>query len=123
MNTVAEHWIPFLPVRVPGSTREVQLQRGAMPRMVGNDASNFKPVEPRTSLLSPGLDEMPRAPYFVHEEEVPRAGVQVSLAYQRTRWLDGRPFVWLGASKSTGRGEASSGLAFDQLVPTDFKPG
>jgi hypothetical protein len=122
MNTVAEHWIPFVPVHVPGSTREIQLQRGAMPRTVGNDPANFKPVEPRTSLLRPGLDQTPRAPYFVHEEEVPRAGVHVSIAYQRTRWLDGRVFVWLGASKTVGRGEASSGLAFDQLVPTDFKP-
>ena len=122
MNTVAEHWIPFLPVHVPGSTREIQLQRGAMPRMVGNDPANFKPVEPRTSLLRPGLDRLPRAPYFVHEEEVPRAGVHVSVAYQRTRWFDGQVYVWLGASKTTGRGEASSGLAFDQLVPTDYKP-
>jgi hypothetical protein len=121
MNTVAEHWIPFLPVHLPGSTREIQLQRGAMPRMVGNDPANFKPVEPRTSLLRPGLDQATRAPYFVYEEEVPRAGIQVSLAYQRTRWLDGKVFVWLGASKTTGRGEASSGLAFDQLVPADFK--
>lgn len=122
MNTVAEHWIPFLPVRMPGSTREIQLQRGAMPRMVGSDPANFMPVEPRTSLLRPGLDQTPKVPYFVHEEEVPRAGIHVSLAYQRTRWLDGKVFVWLGASKTTGRGEASSGLAFDQLVPTDFKP-
>jgi hypothetical protein len=122
MNTSPEHWIPFVPVHVPGSTREIQLQRGAMPRMVGNDPANFKPVEPRTSLLRPGLDQTPRVPYFVHEEEVPRAGVHVSIAYQRTRWLDGRVFVWLGASKTTGRGEASSGLAFDQLVSTDFRP-
>lgn len=121
MNTVAEHWIPFLPVHITGSARETKLQRGAMPRMVGNDPANFKPVEPRTSLLRPGLDEMPKKPYFVHEEEVPRAGVHLTIAYQRTRWLDGRVFVWLGASKTTGRGEASSGLAFDQLVPTDFK--
>jgi hypothetical protein len=122
MNTVPEHWIPFLPVHVAGSTRETQLQRGAMPRMVGADPTNFKPVEPRTSILRPGLDRAPKAPYFVHEEEVPRAGVRVTVAYQRSRWLDGRVFVWLGASKATGRGEASSGLAFDQLVPTDFKP-
>jgi len=122
MNTVAEHWIPFLPVHKSGSTRETQLQRGAMLRMVGNDPANFKPVEPRTSVMRPGLDEMPKKPYFVHEEEVPRAGVHVAVAYQRTRWLDGKVFVWLGVSKTTGRGEASSGLAFDQLVPADFKP-
>ncbi len=121
MNSVAEHWIPFVPVHVAGSSRETQLQRGAMPRRVGNNPANFKPVEPRTSLLRSGLDETPRQPYFVHEEEVPRSGVHVKVAYQRTRWLAGGVFVWLGAAKTTGRGEASSGLAFDQLVPTDFR--
>lgn len=35
---------------------------------------------------------------------------------QRTRWPDGRVIVWLGARKQTGRGEGSSGLAFDRLV-------
>jgi hypothetical protein len=122
MNTVPEHWIPFLPVQVHGSSRETQLQRGAMPRLLGPDPAKFKLVEPRSSLLRPGLDETPKQPFFVFEEEVPRAGVQVKLAYQRTRWLDGRTFVWLGAGKTTGRGEAASGLAFDRLVPTDFKP-
>ena len=121
MNTVPEHWIPFLPVHVPGSSRETQMQRGAMPRLLGPDPSLFKLVEPRSSLLRPGLDATPKKPFFVFEEEVPRSGVQVTLAYQRTRWLDGKVFVWLGAGKTTGRGEASSGLAFDRLVPTDFK--
>jgi hypothetical protein len=73
-------------------------------------------VRPRTSLLRPGLDRQPRAAYFVHEEEVPRAGVRVIQRYRRTRWRDGRVWVWLAASKQTGRGEGSSGLAFDRLV-------
>jgi hypothetical protein len=54
----------------------------------------------------------------VYEEEVPRAGTQVSTAYQRTRWLDGRVVLWLSTTRETGRGEGSSGLAFDQLLPT-----
>ena len=63
-----------------------------------------------------GLERVPARPYFVHEEEVPRAGVRVSQAYQRTRWTDGRVVVWLGARKRVGRGEGSSGLLFDRLV-------
>ena len=121
MNNVAEHWIPFQPVHVSGSARETQLQRGAVVRTVGSNPAAFKPVEPRTSLLRPGLDTTPKAPYFMHEESVPRAGAHVGVAYQRTRWLDGGVVVWLGASTTTGRGEASSGLAFDQMVATDFK--
>ena len=119
MNTVPEHWIPFLPVHQPNSVLETRLQRAAMPRLLGNDPANFDTVEPRTSLLREGLDATPRQPYFVNEEEVPRAGALVTLAYQRTRWLEGRVYVWLGVTKTTGRGEASSGLAFDQLVPND----
>ncbi len=70
----------------------------------------------RVRVLSRGLDSTPRVAYFLHEEEVPRAGAVVTQAYQRTRWVDGQVIVWLGARKQTGRGEGSSGLAFDRLV-------
>jgi hypothetical protein len=121
MNGVPENWIPFAPVHVPGSNREIQLQRAAMPRIIDGDPNPPERVRPLTSLLRVGLDATPPEPYFVHEEEVPRAGARVSHAYQRTRWRDGRVVVWLAAHKTTGRGEGSSGLAFDRLVesPTD----
>jgi len=54
--------------------------------------------------------------YLLHQEEVPRAGVRVSDSFQRTRWRDGRAWVWLGVRKQTGRGEGSSGLAFDSIA-------
>jgi hypothetical protein len=116
MNSVPEHWIPFIPVHVPGDNREIQLQRASMPRIIENSNAPIEKVKPRTSLLRTGLDETAPQPYFVHEEEVPRAGVRVSQAFQRTRWTDGRVFVWLGARKKLGRGEGSSGLLFDRLV-------
>jgi hypothetical protein len=116
MNTVPENWIPFVPVHVPGSNREIQLQRAAMPRILEGDPDPPAKVRPRTSLLREGLDRASAEPYFVHEEEVPRAGVHLAQAFQRTRWRTGRVVVWLGAHKSTGRGEGSSGLAFDRLV-------
>jgi hypothetical protein len=114
MSSVPENWIPFLPVRVEGSNRETQLQRAAMPRVIEGVAAIEK-VRPRTTLLRPGLDTAEAAAYFLHEEEVPRAGVLVRQAWQRTRWRDGSVHVWLAARKGPGRGEASSGLAFDQL--------
>jgi hypothetical protein len=116
MNSVPEHWIPFIPVHVEGSNREIQLQRASMPRIIENDPTPPAKVKPRTSLLREGLDRTPQRPYFVHEEEVPRAGIRVSQAYHRTRWTDGRVVVWLGARKRVGRGEGSSGLMFDRLV-------
>jgi hypothetical protein len=116
MNTVPENWIPFIPVRFDDSNRQIQLQRASMPRIVENSGAPPEKVKPRTSLLREGLEQTPAVGYFVHEEEVPRTGVRVSQAYQRTRWTDGRVVVWLGARKSIGRGEGSSGLSFDRLV-------
>jgi hypothetical protein len=117
MNTVPENWIPLIPVKVPNDIRQVQLQRAAMPRILEGDP-NFPPdrVRPRTVLLRDGLETTPKTRYYLHEEEVPRAGATVSQAYQRTRWTDGRVIIWLGARKQAGRGEGSSGLAFDRLV-------
>ena len=118
MNGVPENWIPFISVHVPGDNRATQLQRAAMPRLLNGDPSPIPPkVHPRTVLLRDGLDTIPAAPYFLHEEEVPRAGAIVSQSYQRTRWTNGRVIVWLGARKQAGRGEGSSGLAFDRIVP------
>jgi hypothetical protein len=117
-NSVPEHWIPFIPVHVQGSEREVDLQRAGLPRIIPGDPLPPVKVSPRTPLLREGLDAMPRRPYFVHEEEVPRAGVLVIRSFRRARWRNGKAVVWYGARKQTGRGEGSSGLAFDQLVPT-----
>jgi hypothetical protein len=47
--------------------------------------------------------------------------VRVFQTYQRTRWHDGSVFTWLGVRKQTGRGEGSSGLAFDQIKPVAKK--
>lgn len=116
MNTVPENWIPFIPVHQPGSNRQVQLQRAAMPRIIEGDSNPPVKVRPRTRILREGLDLTDPEAYFLHEEEVPRAGVQVVESYQRTRWYGGKVVNWLGVRKVTGRGEGSSGLAFDQLV-------
>jgi hypothetical protein len=114
---VPEHFIPFVPVHVPGSVREVQLQRSRMLRIVEGDPLPPEKIPPRTTLMREGLDETPKKPYFVHEEEVPRAGIRVTQSFRRTRWMNGEVYVWLGVQKQTGRGERSSGLAFDTIVP------
>ena len=120
MSTVPEHWVPFVPEHVPGSNRQIQLRRAAMPRFLERDpAPTYERVRPRTTLLREGLDAM--QPYRIHEEEVPRAGVHVLQAFQRTRWTGGRVFTWLGVRKRAGRGEGHSGLAFDRIVPTGRK--
>jgi hypothetical protein len=99
-TTVPTNWIPFLAVRLPGSVTEIQLQRARMPAA----------PPPRGQLLR----EVP-PPYFVNEEEVPRAGVIVQRTWQRARWTGGQTYLWLGRSKEAGRGEGHSDLKFDQL--------
>ena len=117
MTSVPENWIPFIPVHIPGDHREIQLLRASMPRIIENGPEPPDAVKPRTTLLRHGLDASTAVRYRLHEEEVPRASVRVHQSFQRTRWYDGRVFVWFGARKQTGRGEKSSGLAFDHVRP------
>jgi hypothetical protein len=116
MSTVPENWIPFIPVHVEGSTRAIQLQRAALPRILEGDPNPPVKVQPRTVLLRQGLDDQPAQTYLVADEEVPRAGTRVLHSYQRTRWTDGRVVTWLRVRRQTGRGEGTSGLRFDFLV-------
>lgn len=118
MTSVPEHWIPFIPVHMENDNREVQLQRAAMLRLIEGDPNPPEKIRPRTILMRKGLDEAPRKAYFIYEEEVSRAGTRLIQSFQRTRWHNGKVFNWLGIRKLTGRGEGSSGLAFDQIPST-----
>ncbi len=121
MSSVPENWIPFLPVRVPGSNRQIQLQRAAMPRILEEDPNDPEKIRPRTTLLREGIDRNPMEAYFLAEEGVPRASVRVTQSFQRARWYGGRVYTWLGVRKQVGRGENSSGLGYDRLVPTGVR--
>jgi hypothetical protein len=114
VNFVPEQWIPFIPVHKGDDKREIQLQRAAMPRIFDGDKNIPKKVEPRTTILRSGLDAAKA--YFIHEEEVPRAGILVKRSFQRTRWYNGKVCTWIGFRKQIGKGEGHNGLAFDQLI-------
>ena len=98
---VPDNWIPFVPVHVEGSDTEIRLQRARLPSGKG--------------ALGQVLTEK-QAPYFINEEEVPRAGIIVQRVFQRTRWINGKTYLWIGRSKAAGKGEGWSNLAFDQIV-------
>jgi len=100
-TTVPDNWIPFIPVHMEGMDREIRLQRARMPAAKG--------------ALGILLTEK-AAPYFVNEEEVSRAGVIVQRSFQRTRWLNGRTYLWIGRYKEAGKGEGWSNLKFDQIM-------
>jgi hypothetical protein len=114
-NTVPENWIPFIPVHTDDTNRAIKLQRASMPRLFQND---YTRVRPRTQLVRFGIDDTQQqtAPYFIHEEEVPRAGVHLTGSHQRTRWYNGKVVNWYGYRKRWGRGEGSSGLRYDSLT-------
>jgi hypothetical protein len=116
-TTVPENWIPFIPVKLGTAvtSREIQLQRAAMPRVIPEQDTTR--VRPRTELLRYGLDNGTGmwSPYYVFEEEVPKSGAVVNRTWQRTRWSDGSVVTWLGRRKTNGRGEQTSGLAFDKI--------
>jgi hypothetical protein len=115
MNEVPENWIPFVPVHIKNNSREIQLQRAAMPRFLKGDQRQFPDkVRPRTSLLAEGLVD--KLPFYVYEEEIPREGTVIYQTFQRSRWRNGDVFVWFGSHKTTGRGEGASGLAFDRIL-------
>jgi hypothetical protein len=116
MTPVGENWIPFIPVHIDGDNRQIQLQRGAMPRLLdGEQGITPAKIRPRTALLREGLDA--GQPYYLAEEEVERTGTLVETRWQRVRWQSGQVVTWLGNTRSTGRGEATSTLAFDTLTP------
>jgi hypothetical protein len=68
-----------------------------MPRILEGDSSAPAKVRPRTSLLRTNLPDT----YYVHEEEVPRAGAVVFQSFERTRKSDGAVVTWFGARKET----------------------
>ena len=97
------NWRPFIPTHLPGSFRAIRLQRARLPG---------QPLETAGVILRPSV----AGAYFLAEEEVPRAGRIVNRAFKRARWIDGTTFLWIGRRSTTGRGEGSSGLVFDQIV-------
>jgi hypothetical protein len=89
---IPENWIPFIPVRVDNPFgRDTNLRRAALPRLVPGLAPSR--IRPRTELLKEGLGRIPVPPFLIHEEEVPRSGINVYRTWQRTRWYDGSTYT------------------------------
>jgi len=99
-TTVPDNWIPFIPVHIDGSNSEIRLQRARMPGAKG--------------AVGAILTEQ-AAPYYIDEEILSRSGIQVSISAQRTRWYNGKTYLWFGRKKEAGKGEGWSNLKFDQV--------
>jgi len=55
-------------------------------------------------------------PLLLEEEEVPRIGATLKRKFQYARSSDGRSWLWIGRSKTAGRGEARGELRYDVAV-------
>ncbi len=108
MTDVPEHWVPFIPVQVDQGHRAVGLVQAVLPRP--NSWGELVEVAPRSSVLQELRGVV------LHEEEVPSDGVVVRRQWYLARSADGGRHVWTARTASTGRGEGSSGLAYDITI-------
>jgi hypothetical protein len=110
-SEVPANWIPLLPIQPDAGNPSIVLQRGGALKATSTGSG----VVPSLSNI---LNPEPRsAPYFIQEEEIPRAGLRVERVVFRTRWIDGTSHLWVQRRRRIGAGESQSGLNFDQALP------
>jgi hypothetical protein len=100
-TTVPANWIPLVPVQ--NSIRTFLFRRSVMGTPGAQPAKG--------QILQPGQ------PFYLADEAIPRAGAQVERRFRRVRQPDGTTWTWIARRRSAGRGEGSSGLAFDVIEP------
>jgi hypothetical protein len=98
-TTVPKHWIPMIPVSTNARQGAFELRKGT--------------VTDRDESLGLFLDP---TPFPLKEEEVPREGLRVCRVPSLTRAANGRYLRWITRRVGIGRGEGSSGLAFDSAI-------
>ena len=111
MTPVPAHWIPLVPIPRPEEGPDaIQFRRGRIARFApdGGEA-------PSVTAAGRILEPMKKRVTF-REEEVTRAGVRVTRIPVLARWFGGTTAAWTSRRAETGRGEGSSGLAFDEAL-------
>jgi len=101
-TVVPDYWLPLVPERTVGDQVRFRLRRLLQEGLTS---------EPHGRLLTSDA--------WVHEEEVPREGAQLTRRAVLARWFDGSWHAWTRREKNAGSGESSSGLAFDVVRPSD----
>ena len=89
-----DHWFPLTPTADPsGMLALIDAARAPRGRIVADIAQS--------------------SARLVYDEEIPRAGTLVERRWQYCRWHGGAIHAWITRRKRIGRGEGSSGLAYD----------
>ncbi len=105
-TAVPPQWIPFIPRT--DAYRSIELVRGALLRYTEGIGAH---VLPAGRLLN---EDSTRR---LFDAEVPREGVHVQRTPVVARRADGSYVRWIARRVAVGRGQGSSGLAFDSAVP------
>lgn len=109
-TVVPDNWYPLAAEPLP-DRESVRLRLAPLARLVDGEPTATLPA----GILLAGARA--GAGVWLHEEEVPRAGVAVVRATQRARGADGSVHTWTARTKGAGGGEGSSGLRFDVVEP------
>jgi len=114
---VPEYWYPLAPEQLggaqPDDSGSVRLRLVPLVRRSAGEVRDR--VLPIGELLARARGEGNKL--WLHEEEIPRSGALVVRRRQRARWHDGSVHEWTTRQKSSGTGNASSGLRFDSVIP------
>lgn len=129
MTSVPLNWIPFVPQHVNSAEekklysgflggREVILRRGKMPYY---HLGEYHPVRPLSSVLEVQPIKKKdgssgEKPFFIEEEQVQGVGTVVVKNCQRSRWIGGKTYTWMGYSKQIKHTQGVSGLEYDNLL-------
>lgn len=110
-SEVPPHWIPLIPEAIAG-TEQVQLRRA---RMLAWDQLP-DPLRGLAGAQGMLLNPPPARALRLHEEELPRGGLELARHWQRARSSEGRVITWMAKRKRSGTGERGSGLRFDTIT-------
>ena len=102
---VADNWFPLAPEPVDIDSIKLVL-RALVRRAHGVVVEAHPPGE----ILAGGAD------WWIHEEELGRAGLTLDRRVKVGRWHDGSRHRWIGRNVWPGVGEANSGLLWDTVV-------
>jgi len=109
VSDVDDYWYPLVMApTVKSDDFAIGDLRFELARLLDADASGS---EPNGDVLNDGLS--------LYDEELTRAGLEVTRTYQLARWLGGATHLWAGRRAGLGRGEGRSGLRFDYLDEPD----
>ena len=110
LGAVDDDYMAFLDLLDAQTTHVTKLQ-------IGDDLRAYV-FYPRGHLLrkDPNVPMANDDTLIIEEEEVPRIGATLKRKFQFARSSDGRSWLWIGRSKTAGRGEAASHLRFDVAV-------